>query len=90
MSKINCRELVFDHIVEFVKDSTIFAAARENGEERMCLFLINESTGQVYTRNGRLDSWEELFGSDRNAILDLLSTACRNHTPVYRVNGANG
>ena len=33
------------------------------------LFLIHNNTGNVYTRNGRVDSWEQLFGSNRNSVL---------------------
>ena len=89
MVKINYDILEIDHIVEFSKDSTIFAAARENGNGHMRLFLINETTGNVYTRNGRADSWEELYGSERDSIVACLVVACNNCVPVYKVNGAS-
>ena len=86
MVKINYAVLEFDHIVEFSKDSTIFAAARENGNGHLRLFLI-QPTGNVYTRNGCADSWEELWGSDRTSILARIIAARNNHIPVYKVNG---
>lgn len=89
MVKINYAELEFEHIVEFAKDSTLFAAARENGNGHIRLFLINESTGNVYTRNGRADSWEELTGSDRDTIIARLTAACNKNIPVYRINGSH-
>ena len=87
MVKINYNVLEFDHLVEFSNDRTVFAAARENGDGHIRLFLINESTGNVYTRNGRVDSWEELFGSERYSILARLIFARNSHIPVYRING---
>ena len=88
-NKINYEDLRFDHIVEFSKDNTVFAAARENGNDHMRIFLVNESTGNVYTRNGRADSWEQLYGSDRDSILARVTAARNNHIPVYKLNGAS-
>ena len=90
MVKINYALLEIDHIVEFIHDNTVFAAARENGNGHLRLFLINESTGHLYTRNGRADSWEQLYGSERDTILACLTAARNNHTPVYKINGSNG
>jgi len=89
MVRINYAVLEFDHIVEFTGDNTVFAAARENGSGHMRIFLVNEATGHVYTRNGRADSWEQICGGDRETILDRLSAARQNHTPVYRINGSH-
>ena len=89
MGNIKFEVLEFDHIVEFVKDSTTFAAARENGYGHLRLFLIT-ATGNVYTRNGRAESWEELYGSNRDAIIARILAARNNHIPVYRINGTNG
>jgi hypothetical protein len=83
---LKLNELTFDHIVEFAKDRTIFAAARENGNGHLRLFLIHEDTGNTYTRNGRADSWEELKGLDRDTIIACIRTA-RNKIPVYHING---
>lgn len=87
MVKINYHELAFDHLVIFEKDNTVFAAARENGNNYLRIFLIYEETGNVYTRNGRADSWEELFGEERNTIINRVDIARHNHIPVYRING---
>jgi hypothetical protein len=79
-----------DHIVEFTKDSTIFAAARgDNGH--LYLFLIHEDTGNVYSRNGQADSWEELKENEKGAVIARVTAARKNtRTPVYRINGTNG
>ena len=89
MVKLNYSILEFDHIVEFTKDRTVFAAARENGNGHIRLFLVNEATGNIYTRNGRADSWEQLTGEDREIILSRITAARNNHIPVYKVNGSH-
>ncbi|TAM34386.1 hypothetical protein EPN54_06510 [bacterium] len=89
MAPIKFNELLFDHIVEFTKDHTIFAAAK-NGDGHLRLFLINEISGHVYTRNGRADSWEELFGTDISTVIGCIAAARNRHIPVYRINGTNG
>ena len=88
MVKINYQMLEFDHIVEFTRDTTIFAAARENGNGHLRIFLINESTGNVYTRNGRADSWEQLYGYEAETIVSRI-IASRGNVPVYRINGSH-
>ena len=90
MCPIKFEVLEIDHIVEFTCDHTIFAAGRENGDGRLRLFLINESTGNVYGRNGRADSWEQLYGHIRDAVIARILAARNNHVPFYRVNGTNG
>ena len=87
MCPIKFDELVFDHIVDFTKDNTVFAAARQD-DNHLRLFLVIKSTGNVYTRNGRADSWEQLFGIERDDILAKITIA-RNNVPVYRLNGSH-
>jgi hypothetical protein len=89
MVHIKYEELEFDHVVEFTQDSTVFAAARENGSGHLRLFLIHNATGNVYTRNGRADSWEQLFGSERDSVIARLIFARNNHIPTYKVNGSS-
>lgn len=89
MVKFNYSDIEFDHLVEFSKDRTVFAAARENGSGHILIFLINEATGNVYSRNGRADSWEELVGSDRDSIIARVIAARNNHIPIYRINGSH-
>jgi len=81
-------EIEFDHLVEFAEDRTIFVAARHNGSGHIRIFLIREKTGSVYSRNGLLDSWEELFGSDRDSIIARTIAARNRQIPTYRINGA--
>ncbi len=88
MVRINYSVLDIDHIVEFSKDNTVFAAARENGIGHLRIFLVHQDSGNVYTRNGRVDSWEELVGSDRDTVLSRITDA-RQRVPVYRINGAH-
>ncbi len=89
MVNINYAVLEIDHIVEFIQDNTLFAAARENGVGHLRLFLVNGSTGNVYTRNGRVDSWEQLFGSERYGVIARLLHARNNNVPRYRINGTS-
>ena len=79
--------LEIDHIVDFRDDNTLFAAARENGNGHMRIFIVNRATGNVYTRNGRIDSWEQLYGSDRYSIIARLTHARNNYVPVFSING---
>lgn len=87
MVKINYQHLNFEHLVIFEKDSTVFAAARHNGD-KVRIFLIYERTGNVYTRNGRAESWEELYQSDACTIRNRVNES-RNRIPVYKVNGSH-
>ena len=88
MCPINVEEIKIDHIVDFSKDHTTFAAARENGNGHLRIFLINDVTGTVYTRNGRADSWEELIGV-KCELIRVKITEARSCVPIYRVNGAH-
>ena len=88
MVKINFQEIEFDHLVEFLKDRTTFAAARQD-TGHMRIFLYFEDRGDIYTRNGRADSWEQLIGEDARIITDKIELARNNHIPVYRINGAH-
>lgn len=81
-------ELDLEHIVEFTKDSTVFVAAREdNGHIR--LFLIHAATGNVYARNGSVESWTELYGRDRDSVIARFIAARNGRlVPHYRINGS--
>ena len=76
-----------EHIVIFAKDSTIFAAGRDQ-DNHIRIFLINERSGNVYSRNGRVESWEEVYGDSRAAVIEDISRARYNRSiPIYRING---
>ena len=87
MCPINVNEIRIDHIVDFAKDCTTFAAARQI-DGRLRIFLINDLTGTVYTRNGRADSWEEVIGSNYEHIRRIISEA-RGSVPTYKINGTH-
>ena len=89
MCPINIETISIDHIVDFGKDGTTFAAAREPDTNHLRIFLIYQDTGNVYTRNGRADSWEELFGSRREVILGRVQDARKSGVAVYRFNGSH-
>ena len=87
MVKINYAELRFDHLVIFEHDNTIFAAARELDSGHSRLFLIfDRGNGRVYTRNGRVDSWEQLFDMESEKIRGMVRGSS---VPTYRVNGSH-
>ena len=88
MVQINYAELHFDHLVYFEHDRTIFACARENGKGILRIFLYNEHTGNVYTRNGRIDSWEHLSESARENVLARIEQARSANIPIFRINGS--
>ena len=89
MVKIKYEDLVFDHVVEFNKDNTVFACARQSGDNHLRIFLVYNETGNVYTRNGRADSWEEITGANRQDILSRIDAARSKSIPVYKVNGSH-
>ena len=85
---IKFEELDLEHIVEFTKDSTIFVAARE-GNGHIRLFLIHSSTGNVYCRNGTVDSWTEIYGRDRDSVVARFIAARNGRSvPRYTINGS--
>jgi len=87
MCPINVNEIRIDHIVDFSKDRTTFAAARQT-DGHLRIFLINDLTGTVYTRNGRADSWEELIG-DKCELIRVKINEARGCVPIYKVNGTH-
>jgi hypothetical protein len=89
MCPIKIEELRFDHLVIFEKDNTLFAAARYNGSNSLRIFLVYESTGNVYTRNGRADSWEEISGIDAEGVRNRIAEARANNIPTYHINGTH-
>lgn len=82
-TKTNYDELQFEHIIEYSKCGTLFAAARQDGFIK--LFLIREFTGNVYRRNGRAEAWEPVTGYDRDRVLNVLLDS-KSDTPLYRIN----
>ena len=86
MCPINVETIKIDHIVDFGKDRTTFAAAREPETNHLRIFLIYQDTGNVYTRNGRADSWEELLGVRKDTIVNRIHSARQGGVPVYRLN----
>ena len=90
MVKFNSQLLEFHHMVEFSKDNTVFAAARENGNGHMRIFLVHHDTGSVYSHNGLNQAWEELSKLDRASILQGILSARDNNIPVYKINGNSG
>ena len=89
MVALNYQEVELDHLVIFEKDSSIFAAGREYETKRIRIFLIKEDTGNVYARNGRADSWEELFGNFRGYVIsNIMSARNKRSIPVYKIKGS--
>ena len=86
MCPIKLEDIKIDHIVDFAKDNTTFAAARQDTHLR--IFLVHHNTGSIYTRNGRADSWEELSGPIKDTLLGYI-VAARNSVPVYKINGSH-
>ena len=89
MCPIKIEEIRIDHIIDFAKDNTTFAAARENGNNHLRIFLINNNNGTVYTRNGRADNWEELYGYLKEVVVERIISSRYDSVPVYKINGAH-
>ena len=90
MVKINYADtgLTFDHLVDFAQDKTTFAAARYS-DTSLRIFLVYNETRNVYSRNGRADSWEQLSESEAEIISRRISEARENKIPVYKVTGSH-
>jgi hypothetical protein len=79
-----------NHLVVFDEESKIFAAGRQQQGTRhvLKLFLVNIRTGDVYSRNGRAETWEAVDDISKGIISDNVLEAYRNRTiPVYRTHG---
>ncbi len=85
MFKINSK-MEIDHLVILERDRKIFAAARGSGH--LYLFLINEDSSSVYSRNSSTGSWEKLMETDRIIILARITAARNKQIPVYRIRSA--
>ena len=80
-------EIKLDHLV--VSEEAIFACGRDH-ERKVRLFLIRENEGKVYSRNGRSDSWEEIFGVNRADVVNRIVHARHNQSvPVYKISSFN-
>ncbi len=77
----------FHHLVDFPKDNTVFGTARENGSGKLRIFIVfDRGEGNVYSRNCREDSWEEVKGEDAILIRARIRY-CRNFIPIYKITG---
>jgi hypothetical protein len=79
------------HLVIFDNESKIFAAGREQFGSKyiLRLYLINEHTGEVFTRNGRTATWE-IVSDERYShhISEHVHEAFHGHNiPVYKIRG---
>ncbi len=85
---VNQQGIRFEHLVVF-EDNQIFASARVPDTRRIRLFLINEATGDVYSRNGKAESWEEIYGDARSFVVNNIYNARQNRSiPVYSLKTA--
>ena len=80
-------DIKIDHIVDFAKDQTAFAAARESVSGHLRTFLVNYRTGAVYVRNGITSTWEEIVGNTCELIRAKVCQA-RDIVPTYKANGS--
>ena len=86
MYTANEQDIRFEHLVVF-EDNQIYARARERDTRRIRLFLINENTGDVFSRTH--DSWDEIYGADRSFVISKIYAARQNQSiPVYNLKTA--
>ncbi len=79
-------DIRMDHIVEYTRNYSVFATARETGSNRLRIFLVKDS-GNVYIRNGRVGIWTQIFGQTAEKVRCCIEQA-RSYVPVYKVNAA--
>ena len=85
MCPIKIEDIRMDHIVDYTQNYSTFATARENSNNHLRIFLVNDSS--VYLRNGRVGSWTEILGAAAYKIRYCIEEA-RRYVPVYQVNAA--
>lgn len=71
-----------EYIVTNENSEALIAGYRED-TRTSALFLINQHTGQVYFRQA--DSWINLFGTERRAIIARFVSAQHNDIPAISV-----
>lgn len=88
MCPIKIEDIRMDHIVDYTKNYSTFATARENNSNRLRIFLVDDA-GNVYLRNGRVGNWMAIFGAAAEKIRSCIEQA-RGYVPVYKVNTVYG
>ena len=85
------QSITLQHLVVFDNESKIFAAGREEfgAKHIIRLYLLNDRTGDVFTRNGRTDTWELVYEESlREHIVEHILKAYRERQiPVYKIHG---
>lgn len=82
-------ELEFEESLNFERDRTILAVARERNSGRIRLFRIHDASGEVYLNysNGKdADSWIRVGEPEDHLVLNRLVTAWHQQIPVYTIN----
>jgi len=85
------QSVTLKHLVVFDNESKIFAAGREQfgAKHVIRLYLLNERTGEVYTRNGRTETWQIISDEQlRQHVAEHVRGAFHSHhIPVYKIHG---
>ena len=67
-------EFNFDKFSALNREQTIFVVARAKQDNRVTYFLINENSGNVYSRTENDEYWKEIGGQEREIIFAHLDT----------------
>ena len=81
-------EVELDHMVDFPKDDCTFATGREAESGKTRIFLIFNHNGSIYSRNGRVNSWEALSAKEAAAIRHSAEHAREQGLPCYICNNS--
>ena len=83
------QSITLKHLVVFDNGTKIFASGREQfGTKHIIrLYLLNERTGDVFTRNGKAGTWQAVADEQKQHIADHVHGAFSSHIPVYRIRG---
>ncbi len=77
-------ELSITHTIDFPDAALTYTAGREKSTGKTRLFLIFQKTGRVYSRNGRINSWDEVVG---DAVQTINSLATAVGVPYFQSSG---
>jgi len=83
--------ITLKHMVVYENGNKLFAAGREDfGDKHLLrLYLLDRTSGEVYTRNGRTETWNNVSGEYRQHIVKHIHSAEAGRAiPVYRIQGA--
>jgi len=85
--RIKYADLKVSHLIIFKNPQIIFAATRQNTNQRIRIFLINTYTNTIWMHSGNhFTQWRPISYEESYAILSNVTLSLAQKIPVYKVN----